>query len=181
MFFAVCVLKPSVLNMILQIVASILNIIGFDFDLENFGRNEAGILSRLDQFAMIRHTIDNHALFGGGTDYIYTNPITVVIEGKFIRMTSIDNEYLLVFIEKGILGLSAKLILYFGVWFEALRLRKKDKVGEAFFNAFTMYFVALFTVCELTTSKILWVVIGLFVVYSRLRQSEEWNERLKNC
>ncbi len=168
---------PSLSKFANQVFASILNVLGFDFELTDFGRNESGILSRLFQFSMIEHVFEkNKFLFGCGIDYIYKNDVFLRSASGYVKMTSIDNEYLLVFIENGIIGLFAKIFLYFNIWKASFKRRHNDYLGQAFFFAFTMFFVTMFTVCELTTSKILWVVIGLFMSYVKYNNNSSLSQ-----
>lgn len=161
------IFSPNLLELFGNIFIALLNVLGAEVELDNFGRNATGVASRLWQIQLITHTFENFPLFGGGANYIYNHDVFIHNGRKFVIATSIDNEYLLTLIDKGLVGLLAKLTLYIGLLTTAWKHRKQELLGQAFAYAFAMYFVSIIAVCELTSAKMLWIVIALFMVYLR--------------
>jgi hypothetical protein len=164
----VAILFPSLTNLFSQIVFSVLNILGFSFEVSDFGRNESGSNSRIYQLQLVSQTISQKPLFGFGVGYVYNNVMIVSNGNKYFKVTSIDNEYLLALIEGGIVSLIGKITLYISTWLETKRTRKNDNLSKAFFFSFSMYFIAIFTVCELTSARMLWIVFSLFCCYKNI-------------
>lgn len=173
------ILAPNILELVGQILMSLMNVLGASFELDSFGRNATGVASRLWQVQLVTYTLETFPLFGGGANYIYNHDVLISNGSRYVVATSIDNEYLLTLIDKGLLGLIAKLVLYIGLLVMAWKHRSRDQLGQAFAYAFGMYFISIIAVCELTSAKMLWIVIALFMVYLRENRIAQTNLKVQ--
>lgn len=162
-------IKPDIMLSFKSIVFATLNAIGFDFEVSDFGRNADANLSRLAQLSLVPYTLKTSPFWGGGVEYIFNNTVKLVYQGTVTVATSIDNEYIGILVEKGIIGLSCKVWLYMKLMLVSHKLKKDDILNHAFFYSFVTYFIGLFSVRELTTSKVLWVIIALFISYNSIK------------
>lgn len=170
----IILLVPEIFEVAKKTVLASLNAFGADFNIDT-GGNENALLSRFSQFTILPQVLCKYPLFGGGTGYITKNIVYVYLKNKSFRAVSIDMEYLSMLINRGIVGLLGGGVLYISVlrmsW-NGMKVRQ-DSISKAFFFAFLGIFLSYFTVAQLTTGNILWMLIGLYLCYDKLYLRED--------
>ena len=159
-----CIFSEEVFNNIMNIIYSVLNAIGFNFNIVDFGTNE-NAMGRFDQLTMLPQILDKHFFFGGGENYIKNNLIYVYsTSGEVYRAVSVDCEYISILIGKGVVGLFYNLYLYFSILKCTIQSKAKSKLSKALFYSFLGAFMSYFTVNQLTTNRIFWLLLCLVIV-----------------
>lgn len=100
-------------------VKSVLNEIGFDFDLDEgapdenvgFGRNLSGSTSRIKQFTGILYTAQVNPIFGLGSGAQTREEIQYFSKGEWRRWDSYDLGIVEIFGDEGILGLTGVILM----------------------------------------------------------------------
>jgi|GEM_PF-6801582 len=158
-----------------DIFLSVLNAIGFNFQVSDFGTNTDAVYSRTAQLSMLSQALSKYPWCGGGRGYIIQNIVYVYTATRSFRATSIDIEYLSLLIDKGIIGFLGSALLYIRIImcsFRSAFINTKDDLSKAFFWSFIGLYLSYFTVAELTTSSIAWVLYSLFIAYNSVNKSE---------
>ena len=116
-------------------VKSLLNVVGFKFDLNEgapegvsgYGRNGTnGVASRLDQFTAITYTMGVNPLFGLGAGAQNRGEVLHYGKGEWKFYSTYDVGYVAAICDEGIIGAVGYLILYLGFpLFYALQLRRE--------------------------------------------------------
>lgn len=166
---------PEVFSIVKTTVLACFNALGANFDINNSSGNEKAILSRTSQFSMLSQVLPNFPLFGGGTGYIFKNNVYINTGERVFKAVSIDMNYLSWLINKGIVGFFGNVILYISLLKITWKNKRNDKnsISLTFFLSFLSIFMAYFTVAELTTGSILWILISLYVCYNKLKIEEK--------
>ena len=167
---------PGLFSTLQDVVFGTLNAFGAKFTVSSSGGNEFAILSRMSQLTMLPQVFKtNSYLFGGGTGYIGKNTIYVYLTNSSFVARSIDIEYLSLLIDKGICGLIGTIVLYFSLIKSTWKEYKNnhDILSKAFFFSFFSIFLSYLTVAQLTTGKILWILISLYYCWIRLNYFEK--------
>ena len=168
--FLLIVLSPEMFSVAQETVFATLNAFGGKFTVSDSGGNDYAVLSRFSQFSMLPQVLKKYPLFGGGTGYIFNNDIFVYAGSRRFIAESIDMEYLSMLINRGIVGFLGGTGLYITLLKLSHRMSKiyKDRLCNAFFYSFLSIILAYFTVAQLTTGRILWMLIVLFISYRRI-------------
>lgn len=178
LFSAVLVILavPSIYNIINDTILGSINALSSNVTSSVSTGNDDAVSSRLCQLTMIPQVFCKYPIFGGGAGYIFKNTVYVYLEKRSFIACSIDIEYLSMLINRGIVGLVAGLTTYLGIlrrcWV-AMRRAKENLLSKAFFLSFISIFLAYFTVAQLTTNKILWLLIGLALCQIRNDMTEK--------
>ena len=161
-----CILSEQLFNSIINIIYSALNAIGFNFNIVDFGTNE-NAMGRFDQLTMLPQVLDKYFFFGGGENYIKNNLVYVYsATGEVYRAVSIDCEYISILIGKGVIGLVYNLYLYFSILKCSIKSKVRSKLSKALFYSFLGAFMSYFTVNQLTTNRIFWLLLCFVIVES---------------
>ncbi|WP_029322995.1 O-antigen ligase family protein [Butyrivibrio sp. AE3004] len=163
-------LSPNMFSIFRDTVLGTLNAFGGNFAISDSGGNEDAVFSRISQLSLLQQIAKHNYIFGGGTGYIFNNIVYVIAGNRQFRAKSIDIEYLAVFINRGIVGLIGCLGLYSSILLLSYKTfsKYKDSFCIAFFYSFLSIFLAYFTVAKLTTERILWMLIVMFISYKRI-------------
>ena len=174
----VCILNKNLMNSFLNIIYSVLNTFGLNFKIENFGDNE-NALGRFDQLSMLPQVLDKYLLFGGGEGYIKRNLVYVYsLSGDVYRAVSIDCEYISTLIGKGLLGLFSHIYLYYSIIRAYIKQNIKSKLSKALFYSFLGAFLSYFTVNQLTTNRIFWLLFCFVIIEKYYNRKEVYkNEK----
>ncbi len=134
-----------------------------------FGANSNASSYRLYLFDLAKKLVtDQYILTGRGMSFFRLNEVYDWVPGisntREIRIVSVDNYYILKYIEMGFVGLLSTLTFIYSLIYSNIRniFRTLNKeFNLCFMFIFISYFVALFTVDEIGTFKFLWVVVGI--------------------
>jgi hypothetical protein len=135
-----------------------------------FGSNSNASTYRLYLFDLAKKLVtDKFFWIGRGTSFFRLNEVYDWVPGMSttseIRVTSVDNYYILKYIEMGFSGLFSTLLFIFSLIYASISNFKKS-INKGFAAScifiFLSYFISLFTVDELGTLKFLWIVLGIF-------------------
>lgn len=161
-------LNAEILGTFKGIIFSVLNSIGFNFNISDFGSNEDGTSSRFDQWSILPQVLAEHPFCGGGSGYIFNNDIYIKTSTRTYLAESIDNMYLSLLINKGIIGFLGTVIIYLKIAISSFTggfKNNNNPLSKAFFFSFICIFLSYMTVTELTTNRIFWTIIGLYIVH----------------
>lgn len=143
-------LNPSFLDMANSAIKAVLNELGFNFDVTDFGSNSAGLESRTFQMELYGRYLKNNWLtgLGGSASDIYV---------------SVDNGYLGWLIDGGIIKFFSKCILLATEFMIIMKNRKNDKYAKALMYSLTGYLLALIGAPENVT-LIMWNLIFVILL-----------------
>lgn len=174
-----CIVSEEVLNNFMNIIYSVLNAIGFNFNIVDFGTNE-NAMGRFDQLTMLPQVLDKYFFFGGGQNYIKNNLVYVYsATGEVYRAVSIDCEYISILIGKGVVGLFYNLYLYFSILKCTIQSKVNSKLSKVLFYSFLGAFMSYFTVNQLTTNRIFWLLLCFVIVEGYQSKNKNRRENVK--
>lgn len=175
----ICV--PSMYQTLRDTILDSLNALGANFSVSSSGGNDNAVLSRTAQLSYIPQILKTHPLFGGGTGYLTKTILYVYTSDRTFVGHSVDIEYLRMFIEQGIVGVISGVVLYSSVLVMVGKHSKyeKDELSKYFFLSFLSIFLGYFTVAQLTTGNILWMLIALYLCY--LKTEDKSKQRLRSA
>ncbi|HEX2945835.1 MAG TPA: O-antigen ligase family protein [Clostridia bacterium] len=135
----------------------------------SFGANGNASVYRLYLFDLARKLVGGGQIWvGRGMSFFRLNEVYDWVPGisntREIRIVSIDNYYILKYIEMGLAGLISTLAFISGLVYSCIKgfFRTLDReFNLCFLFIFISYFVSLFTVDEIGTLKYLWLVAGI--------------------
>lgn len=166
------VFVPGVFSYINENVKSILNIIGFNFNISSdFGINAGGLDSRTIQLTGIRWLIINGA-FGLGFGSLASARGLVSYywaSSGWQTVKSIDVGYVGWFLEYGLIGAIAYLVLFLSITWITYK-KSDDKNITNIMNPFKWFMICylLNLLSSTGMDKLLWVVLGLLIVAERV-------------
>lgn len=170
------VFVPGVFAYINENVKSILNIIGFNFNISSdFGINIGGLDSRTIQLTGIRWLIINGAFWLGLGSLASARGLVSYYWASYGWQTvkSIDVGYVGWFLEYGLIGAIAYFALFLSVTWIAFR-KSNDKNIVNIINPFKWFMICylLNLLSSTGMDKLLWVALGLLVVAEYVTQGE---------
>lgn len=175
------IINPKILNVFKEIIQSILNVFGSNYELSNFGLNEEGTLSRTMQLSAVTSIIQKNCLiFGLGAESMKRGLVYFLspISGMWYETNTIDIGYLNYFSDEGIVGIIGIVSLLAGLLIKSIKWSNKNEVSNmnnAFKYCFIMYSVLLLSATPV--SSIFWLIISLFISYNRLRMDENMQKQ----
>lgn len=169
-----CLLSNKLYETLSGTLESILKEIGLEVTTsESFGTNTNGAESRLNQWTALPNILDKYPLCGGGSYYIFRNDVIYErASGGTAILESIDCEYLSILINKGIIGFLGNIALYIGI-LKLLFSKPKNKLLNFLIFSFVGALICYITVCQLTTYKIFWTIIGIIIVEKSILNSKK--------
>ncbi len=174
--FFMILFVPDLFSVAKNTILGTFNAFGTKFAVDSTGGNEDALLSRFSQFTMIPQVLKGRLFFGGGQGYIHKNPVLVYLQDRAFTAKSIDIEYLSMLIDYGVVGLVGGI----GLYFSTLKITwndykiNSDRLSLAFFQSFLGIYISYFTVAQLTTGRILWVLIALYLCHLKLKQEDDY-------
>lgn len=144
---------------------SVLNIVGFNFDLEankpegvrGFGTNQDGVLSRTAQFSGIVYTLSKSPVFGLGNGFQNRGDIYYYYIDRWKSIKSVDLGLVEIIGAEGLLGLAAFFLLFGSFLLILLSRRKKHEFPTDSRTCFFLPFVYL--LCTLSASNMMTFLI----------------------
>jgi hypothetical protein len=143
-----------------------------------FGDNANASSYRLYLFDLAKKLVSyNYIWLGRGMSFFRTNEVYDWVPGisntREIRIVSIDNYYILKYIEMGLLGIFSTLIFIFSLIYSCIVNFSRTINREfilCFLFIFISYFISLFTVDEIGTFRFLWIITGILTAKISLSQ-----------
>jgi hypothetical protein len=134
-----------------------------------FGDNSNASLYRLYLFDLAKKLVsDAYIWVGRGVSFFRLVEVYDWVPGisntREIRIVSVDNYYVLKYIEMGLTGILSTLTLIFSLLCSCIRSVSRKISREfmlCFLFIFISYFTSLFTVDEIGTFKFLWIITGI--------------------
>lgn len=133
---------------------------------QDFGTNENAFLYRKILIENAMKLRGKKLLFGSGPEYMRENPITVYSwkvnewDSKW-ELKSIDNYYLVILFNYGIIVLIVIIILFVTFLKQSYRYIRRDQLSLYLFVSLIGYMLYLLIVDELETMKYLWIVFAI--------------------
>jgi len=147
---------------------------------DGFGANSNAATYRLYLFQLAKKLVaDDFIWLGRGMSFFRMNEVYDWVPGisttREIRIVSIDNYYILKYIEMGLMGIISTLIFIFSLIYTCL-VNFFNRVNKEFFSCFMFvfisYFISLFTVDDIGTFRFIWIVTGILVARTSSKQEE---------
>lgn len=146
-----------------------------------FGDDSNASEYRLYLFNLAKKLVtDKYIWFGRGISFFRLNAVYDWVPGRSTihetRITSVDNFYILKYIEMGLTGVISTLMLIFSLIYSCIAgLAKslKKEFNLCFLFIYVSYFISLFTVDEIGTLRFLLIITGILMANLSLRQEEE--------
>ena len=171
------VLPGFVRNFLLSLMDSVL----MRNSVSGFGDNANASLYRLYLFDLAKKLVtENYIWVGRGVSFFRLNEVYDWVPGisntREIRIVSVDNYYILKYIEMGLTGIISTLIFIFSLIYSCIVNFSKTANKEfmlCFLFIFISYFISLFTVDEIGTFKFMWIITGMITAKISLNQVEK--------
>lgn len=140
-------------------------------DTSGFGADSNASEYRLYLFDLAKRLVKgSYIWFGRGMSFFRVNEVYDWIPGRSFtresRVTSIDNFYILKYIQMGVVGIFSYLIFILSLIYASFLNFARNIHKEfylCFLFAFVSYFISLFTVDEIGTFKYLWILTGILM------------------
>lgn len=154
------------ISIVSQSIKSLSNtFIGNNSD-ETFGENSEPFTYRKELIKYSFNKKGKDFLVGEGLGFIRENPLVFNLpelnKWEPIVSYSVDNYYVLKFLELGIMGLIPMTILFGAFTINMFLNRKKSYLSKMLLISTIGYFLHLFMVDELETIKYLWILFAIF-------------------
>lgn len=174
----ICV--PGMFQTLRDTVLDSLNALGANFTVSSSGGNDNAVLSRTAQLSYIPQILNSNPIFGGGTGYLSKATLFVYASDRFFVGHSVDIEYLRMFIEQGLLGVISGAVLYINILITIKRHYKleHDRLSKYFLLSLISIFLGYFTVAQLTTVNILWMIIAMYLCYINLNEKATISDQI---
>jgi len=172
-----CVVSSSLRYFYLGTAKSVLNEVGFDFDLnegapegvEGYGTNIEGTYSRTAQFSGIYYAAKKNFLFGLGAEAQNRGEVYYYYNGAWRQSNTYDVAYVAVFMDEGILGLTAYFILFIGLFYTGIKIIKTENgtvsLGKTMLQAFIAYLLCMFATNN--EFRLLWAILVIFLLLDK--------------
>lgn len=167
---------PTIFSYVVENIKSILNIVGFNFSISaDYGINAGGVDSRIVQLSGLRWLFEkNSFLFGLGSLAANRGLVSYYwASSGWQTVTSIDVGYVGWFLEYGLIGAIANLILFLSFLRDSIK-RANDKILSNLYNPIKWFFICYLLNLMSSTGidKLLWIVIGLMISIERVNKME---------
>ena len=160
---------------------SLLNEIGFEFDLNNnvpqgaqgFGGNTYGSASRLEQFTGIYYTFNNHPLFGFGSGAEDRSEIKYYRfrNSSWYKHKAYDVGIVEIICDEGLLGLLAFVSLFMSLLLRISKIKATAPKSHLYFMLFS------YLICTLSTAN---MIHFLFLIVILVIQEQNINNFIHN-
>ncbi len=166
---------PSLVNSVVEVSKSILNVLGADFQLsEQFGLNaDNASYSRMVQWSSLEYMIgDGTWLFGYGYNAYVRGMLHYFYKqfGHWTVATTLDVGFVRILGETGVVGLGIYFIFLVSIFSFVIRNIKSNKTLD--FYTMSFYLLILYVILNIVSAFIsveaFWLYIGLFFAYRKL-------------
>lgn len=175
------IVKPSIFSGITEVIKSILNVLGFDYELSSdfgFNANNASY-SRMVQWSAVYYMIrEGFALCGYGYNAFLRGRLYYHFRqfGKWTKADALDTGFVGIAVESGLLGLINNIMLWSGVSFYAFRHRdKKDRETDIY--KLTIYITIMYFIINIASAfyntELLWLFMTVFFTYREIKVREK--------
>jgi len=172
------IIAGAVPSFVKNFLLSLLDSILMRNSVSGFGDNANASLYRLYLFDLAKKLVsDNYIWLGRGLSFFRMNEVYDWVPGisntREIRIVSVDNYYILKYIEMGLTGIISTLIFIFSLIYLCIVNFTKTENKEfmlCFLFIFISYFISLFTVDEIGTFKFIWIITGMVTAKMSLNQ-----------
>ncbi len=175
------IVKPSIFSGITEVIKSILNVLGFDYELSSdfgFNANNASY-SRMVQWSAVYYMIrEGFALCGYGYNAFLRGRLYYHFRqfGKWTKADALDTGFVGIAVESGLLGLINNIMLWSGVSFYAFRHRDK-KNRETDIYKLTIYITIMYFIINIASAfyntELLWLFMTVFFTYREIKVREK--------
>lgn len=161
---------PSLRELFVNTMKSLMSSLGFKFDLENYGSNVSGWKSRIWQLSGVVHLIKNNALLLGlGAACHIRGLVQYLWDGVWRTINTFDVGYIGIIMQYGIFGLIAYMRLLVSELRRSIRLRSKN--DEYNLNGTFVFFYVAYLLNLLATvgiENMLFLIIGIQLAYLKV-------------
>ncbi|MBR2247929.1 MAG: O-antigen ligase family protein [Clostridia bacterium] len=173
----VLLVSPTIQKYINNVGISIIKTFTVDeIEIEGYGDNKSGILSRTSQFSQVKYSLSRNFLFGLGEKaqsrgtLKWFNPYTNKLENS----DTFDVGYFAIACQYGLIGIIAHLFLYsFIIKTVFNRKEKNDNIIQLFKYFFVGYFLMMLSISGV--HELFWIFFGLLVAYINIKEKETCN------
>lgn len=174
--FIIFLLNDSINEFISNQIKSLTNIFSSNKQvIENYGENEAGIDSRLDQFSGMYWTLLHYPFTGFGPKAQTRGEINYFVNNQWVITSTFDNGLVAIFCTYGILGFISYIIIYIYLLMKSFTRKNSNfNLKRMFFFCILTYLICLFSVSQV--DKLFWIIISLFFAYLHILTEGTNNE-----
>jgi hypothetical protein len=132
-----------------------------------FGANADASTYRLYLFDFAKKLVgDDYIWIGRGISFFRLNEVYDSVPGMYgkTQITSVDNYYILKYIEMGLMGIFSTFVFIFSLIYSCI-INFLKAINREFALCFLFiiisYFISLFTVDEIGTFRFMWIITGI--------------------
>ena len=177
----VLIVKPSIFEGITEVIKSILNVLGFDYELSSdFGFNaDNASYSRMVQWSAVYYMIkEGFAVCGYGYNAFIRGCLYYYFKqfGSWTRAGALDTGFVGIAVEGGLLGLINNIMLWVSISFYSFRYRDK-KSRESDIYKLTIYMTIMYFIINMASAfsntDLIWLYMAIFFAYREIKVREK--------
>ncbi len=177
----VLIVKPSIFEGITEVIKSILNVLGFDYELSSdFGFNaDNASYSRMVQWSAVYYMIkEGFAVCGYGYNAFLRGCLYYHFKqfGSWTRADALDTGFVGIAVEGGLLGLVNNIMLWVSISFYAFRYREK-KTRKSDIYKLTIYITIMYFIINMASAfsntDLIWLYMAIFFAYREIKVREK--------
>jgi hypothetical protein len=177
----VLIVKPSIFEGITEVIKSILNVLGFDYELSSdFGFNaDNASYSRMVQWSAVYYMIkEGFAVCGYGYNAFIRGCLYYYFKqfGCWTRAGALDTGFVGIAVEGGLLGLINNIMLWVSISFYSFRYRDK-KSRESDIYKLTIYMTIMYFIINMASAfsntDLIWLYMAIFFAYREIKVREK--------
>lgn len=176
LLFALYIFQNNFFEYFEQLIKSMLNTLGFNFNITGFGDNIEGTESRIMQLSGITWLImQNSIVFGLGAGAQVRGLVYYLFDSGWRMSKTYDVGYIGIIMDSGIVGFAGFIILFIQILVCAWKWSdNKDtkNLNNAFKYSILCYLVGLLSIANV--ERIFWTIVALFISYNYLI----WREKV---
>ena len=173
---AVFIMKPSLFAGVIEVAKSVLNVIGFDFELSSdfgFNANNASY-SRMVQWSAVYYMIkEGYGFFGYGYNAFLNGRLFYFFKqfGKWTKADALDTGFVGLAVDGGIVGLINNIGLWIGICISSF-IRRDRKKGNFDIYKLTIYMTMLYMIINVASAfantELIWIYLSIFFAYREI-------------
>ncbi len=175
------ILKPSIFDSVIEVFKSILNVLGFDFELsDDFGLNaDNASNSRLMQWSAIYYMAkEGLLLFGYGYNAFLRGRLYYyfIQFEAWVKAPAVDTGFVAIATQGGVISLFNNLLLWTGIVVSSIRNR--DRRHKAFdIYKLTIYIAFMYIIINVASAfantELIWLYLAIFFSYRKLKYEDK--------
>ena len=178
------VVKPSIFDGVIEVIKSILNVLGFNFELSSefgFNADNAGY-SRMVQWTAVYYMIrEGYAVCGYGYNSFIRGRLHYHFKqfGTWTKAFALDTGFVGVAVDGGLLGLLNNVMLWVGIVLYSFKNKAKDNEFDIY--RLTIYITIMYFIVNMASAfynvEIQWLYLALFFSYREIKVRDNMAKR----